>query len=169
MPLRALLVALSFAALPSACDGDASADPPARRAAEFRSPAVEAELERAATVVRTRGFTDVDGTPWRGFLVDRGAAVDELRLRRGSCYVVLAAVSAAMEDLTIALYDSDGGEVAHSAPGTRALRYCPPQTGTYFVALRAEGSGLFAVARFEGPTGLDIRLDDLARDREAGP
>lgn len=161
MPTRPLPLLLSLAALVGACENGAGAVPPGRRAAEFRSEAVETELERAAAVVRTRGFTDLGETPWRGFLVDRGAAVDEARMERGSCYVVFAAVSAAMRDLTIALYDSDGGEVAQSAPGTRALRYCPPQTGTYFLALRADGSGLFAVRRFEGPTGLDIRLDDL--------
>ncbi len=161
MPTRALSVLLSVAALGVACENGAGAEPPVRRAAAFRSDAVEADLERAAAVVRTRGFTDLGDTPWRGFLVDRGAAVDEVRMGHGSCYVVVAAVSPAMRDLSIALYDSDGGEVAQSAPGTRALRYCPPQTGTYFVALRAEGSGLFAVRRFEGPTGLDVRLDDL--------
>ncbi|MEM9074532.1 MAG: hypothetical protein AAGE52_38915 [Myxococcota bacterium] len=143
-----------------ACGGEERAPQP-RQAAEFHSETVESALESAAAVVRTRGFTEKAEEPWRGFLVDRGASVDEVRLRRGNCYVVLGATTPGVRSLTVTLHDSDGGEVARSGPAAGAVRYCPPRGGTYFVAVHADGSGLFAVRWFEGPTGLEIRLDDL--------
>ncbi len=147
------------------CTG-AEAEEPVRRAAEFRSDIVEEQLDTNSDLIRARGFADQAETAWRGFLVDGGAAVDQARFRSGNCYVVLAAASEGIEALRVGVYDSDGTEVARSEEQRRALRYCPPQTGTYFVAVRVNGSGLFAVRRFEGPTGLDIVLDDLGGSDE---
>jgi len=144
-----------------ACGDVEASQPPARRAAEFRSEVVDTALERASDVVRTRGFSR-EGEVWRGFLVDRGVATDELSMRSGRCYVVLAVGSSAIEELDLRLHESAGGEVARSGAGTTALRYCPSRSGTYFLTARARGAGLFAVRRFRGPQGLDIRLDDLA-------
>ncbi len=82
----------------------------------------------------------------------------------GSCYLVVAAATDALRELDLRLFDSDGGEVAQDAqrgPGA-ALLYCPPHSGTYYVAaLATQGTGLFGVRRFVGPTGLDVRLDNL--------
>ena len=152
----------------AACTG-AEAEEPVRRAAEFRSDVVEVGLDADSELIRARGFADQSENAWRGFLVDGGAAVDQARFRSGNCYVVLAAASAGIQAMRLAVYDSDGAEVARSEDPRRALRYCPPQTGTYFVAVRATGSGLFAVRRFEGPTGLDIVLDDLRGPGEPAP
>lgn len=152
--------ALVGCAVLGACTG-AEAEEPIRRAAEFRSDVVEQRLDRDSDLIRARGFADQVENPWRGFLVDGGAAVDQARFRSGNCYVVLAAASAGIEAMRLGVYDSDGSEVARSEEQRRALRYCPPQTGTYFVAVRVTGSGLFAVRRFEGPTGLEVVLDDL--------
>jgi len=139
--------------------------PPTRRADEFRSEGVAETLERAGTVLQTRGFSP-DGDPWRGFLVDQGSQVTEVSLSTGSCYVVIAAGSTSLRELDLRLFDGDGTEVAQDAqtgPGT-ALRYCPPHSGTHYVAaLATAGTGLFGVRRFVGPTGLEVRTDDLFR------
>ena len=157
-----------------ACEGAEAEPTPPRRAAEFRSDVVDAALEQGSELVRTRGFQEL-GEPWRGFLVDRGSDVDQVSLRSGSCYVVLGVASEAVRSLELALYDSDGAEVDRQVAardaeraelGASALHYCPPRSGTYFVAVRSVGSGLFAVRRFEGPTGLDVRLEGLLLRRE---
>jgi hypothetical protein len=121
--------------------------------------------------VLTRGFS-TDGEEWRGFLVEQGSAADEASLRAGTCYVILGAGSEALRELDLRIYDSDGTEVARDAdtgPGA-AILYCPPHVGTYYrAALATSGTGLFAVRRYAGPTGLDVRLDDLFRGAPAAP
>ncbi len=87
-------------------------------------------------------------------------------MRTGRCYVVMAMGSSALRELDLRVHDGEGNEVAQdSRDGAfSALRYCPPQSGMYFVVAKAmEGSGLFSVRRFRGPTGLEIRLDDVYR------
>ncbi len=172
---RGLAVPLVAAALLSvvpACDGGVSADEPSeqpRPAAEFRSEHVRTILGAAEQTVQTRGFSG-DGDEWRGFLVEQGSAADEAQLRADTCYVIVAAGSEALRELDLRLYDSDGTEVARdtqNGPGA-ALHYCPPHAGTHYTAaLATAGTGLFAVRRYAGPTGLDIRLDDLFREPPA--
>lgn len=159
--------ATAVALATTACGGEpaAEAEPPVRRAAEYRSERLEVALEAASEVVRARGFHDDEGAALRGFLVDRGSATDAESLRSGNCYVIVAVASSAVRSLEVALYDSDGAAVARSGL-TPALHYCPPTSGTYFVAARATGSGLFALRVFEGPTGIDVRLDDLPLGQE---
>lgn len=138
-------------------------DPTAPRAAEYRSARVDEALEAASEVVRTRGFSTLDDA-FRGFVVEHTADVREQLMRSGTCYVVLAAASAAMRELDVRIYDSDGVEVVQDMNDgpLAALRFCPAQSGTYYVTIRASaGSGLYAVNTFRGPTGLDIRTDDL--------
>lgn len=155
---------LSLVVLLVACDGGAQAEEvQSIRAADFQSAELDRGLEEASEVVRTRGFT-IQGDPWRGFLVDRGTSVEEVSLRNGVCYVVVAVGSPALQRIELTVYDSDGAETARSGPQVTALRVCPPQSGIYFIAMRASGSGLFAARRFQGPAGLDIRLDDLAAE-----
>lgn len=164
--LQLATVALVLACILVGCTEpkDESPDPtPARRAAAFRSERVEEALDRASDVVRTRGFAP-EGDERRAFLVRHDTDVSETSMRAGTCYVVVASGSAALRELDVRIYDSDGGEVAQDTlvGGSAALQYCPPQAGSYFVAVRATaGSGLFAMRRFSGPTGLEIRLDDL--------
>ena len=173
---------LSLIAL-TACDAGVAASPDpdpaiepetvgeAPRAADFRSPRVQRAMESASGVVRTRGFS-VLGEPWRGFLVDQAADVREQPMRAGTCYLVLGAASSALRELNLRVFDSDGGEVVQDAMDgpMAALRFCPAQSGTYFVAVRAAaGSGLFEVRTFRGPTGLEVRIDDLFRDAPAEP
>ncbi len=149
--------------------GQASGDappPPEPRAAEFRSSSVQQAIESASSLVRTRGFA-VTGEDWRGFLVDHASDVRELPMRSGTCYVVIGAGSSAMRELNLRVFDSDGGEVVHDgASGPRAaLRFCPSQSGTYYVAAHAAaGSGVFEVRTFRGPTGLEIPMDDVFRE-----
>ncbi len=141
-------------------------EPQPSGAAEYRSARVSEAVEAASEVVQTRGFaTRSDAV--RGFLVEHTAEVREKSLRSGTCYVVLAAASAAMRELDVRIYDSEGREVVSDSDDgpTAALRFCPTQTGTYYVTVRAAaGSGLYEVRTFRGPTGLDIRTDDLFRD-----
>lgn len=161
----ALVAVLSLAA----CDADspvgAVSDGPGR-AAEFRSAAVTEAVSAAAEVVQTRGFAPTDGGH-RGFLVEDTAEASEASMRSGSCYVALAAGSAALRELELAVYDADGVEVAtdaHTGPHAAVL-FCPTQTGIYYLTLRASaGSGLYELRTFRGPTGLTIGVDDLFRE-----
>lgn len=152
----------------SAC-GEASGDapePPEERAAEYRSSSVQQAMDAAASLVRTRGFAGT-GEEWRGFLVDHASDVRELPMRSGTCYVVIGAASSAVRELNLRVFDSDGGEVVHDSTSgaLAALRFCPSQSGTYYVAAHASaGSGVFEVRAFRGPTGLEIRIDDIFRE-----
>ena len=169
------LLALSLVAL-LGCDGAAAEEPtPAPpRADEFHSERLEQVLDTAGRMVRTRGF-ERSGEDARGFLVDRDSRVREVAMKAGTCYVMLGAASAALRELDLRVYDADGGEVAQDGQtGARAaVRYCPAQSGTYYLAVRASaGSGLYAVRKYAGPTGLDIRLDDVfpdAKERTVAP
>jgi len=159
----ALLLVL-IAGCDAADSARATGDEPAR-ASEFRSAAVTEAIEAASEVVRTRGFaTDDDAS--RGFLVENAADARERPMRSGTCYVVLAAGSSAIRELDLRIYDSDGAEVVSDGDEGphAALRFCPTQSGTYYVTTRAAaGSGLYEVRTFRGPTGLEIRTDDLFR------
>lgn len=161
-----MLRAILLLSLLAACDGaEAEGTEPIRRADEFRSERVSEELLAAENLLLTRGFSP-EGDEWRGFLVDQGSEVTETTLRAGSCYVVIAAGSGSLQELDVRLFDSDGAEVAQDAhAGPRAaLRYCPPHGGTHYVAtLATAGAGLFGARRYAGPTGLDVRVDDLFR------
>lgn len=156
---------LAALALAVGCD-----DPPVEaevvpepRAAAYRSPPVEEAMELAAELVQTRGFRP-NGEVRRGFLVEQSADTTERPMRTGSCDVILAAGSAAIRELDVTVYASDGSAVAADdidGPSA-ALVYCPSQTGTYYLAVRATaGSGLFALRTFRGPTGLEVPIDDL--------
>lgn len=167
--LLTLLAQLAVGGAAAGCDGDVAAEGPVeapRHAAEFRSEQVRTVLDAAGQAIQTRGFASADDE-WRGFLVEQGSAADEAALRGGTCYVFLGAGSDALRELDLRVFDSDGSEVSQDAqhgPGA-ALQYCPPHAGTYYVAaLATSGTGLFAVRRYQGPTGLDLRLDDLFRD-----
>jgi hypothetical protein len=144
---------------------------PVRRAADFRSDAVGRVLDEAGRAVRTRGFA-ADGEEWRGFVVEHSTEVHDVSLRTGSCYVVIGAGSAALSELDLRVHDGEGGDVSRDAipGGAAALRFCPPRTGTYYVSVRAgTGSGLFAVRRFRGPSGLPVQLDELFAPPGAEP
>lgn len=165
MLLRTTSLALALA-LATACDepAEAASAPEERRAAEFRSERVAAALDVADARVRTRGFTADSDEDFRGFLTERASTTDEAPMRSGNCYVVLGAGTPALRELDLRIFDSDGAEVAHDANTGRvaAAQYCPAQSGMYYLAAQATaGAGLFAVRRFRGPTGLDVRLDDL--------
>jgi len=161
-----LLVSAALAA--ASCDASPAsghiATREAPRAAELRSTRVRESIEGAARVLRTRGYSPA-GEERRGFVVERASLVEELPMRTGSCYVAIGSGSAALSALELALHDSDGAAVAHEDGPTdarAALRFCPPHSGTYYLAARAvTGSGIVALRVFEGPSGLDVRVDDL--------
>jgi hypothetical protein len=152
----------------AACDAAPAHGRPAvreaPRAAELRSSAVQAALLEAGRVLRTRGFAPV-GDEQRGFVVSRGSLVQTAPLRSGSCYVAVGAGSTAVASLELTLHDSEGTPVAEAprSSGARpALRFCPPQSGTFYLAARAAiGSGIVGLRMFEGPGGLEVRVDDL--------
>ena len=162
--------ALSFAATAVVAVACAEGSPPEDAATtdpeDFQSAPLEGEIERTASMVRTRGFTDGDAVE-RAFLVEQGSLTADPFMRHGSCYVLVAMGTSAIGELDLRLFDSDGGEVAQaSRNGPRAaLEYCPPQSGTFYAAVTARiGNGLVALRSFVGPTGLAIRLDDLFGD-----
>ncbi|HEY8431991.1 MAG TPA: hypothetical protein VIL20_26620 [Sandaracinaceae bacterium] len=164
--MRAFL-ALCLAAVAGCAQASGDApEPPEPRAAEFRSRTVQQAMDSAATLVRTRGFAGI-GEEWRGFLVDHASDVRELPMRSGTCYVLLGAGSSAMRELNLRVFDSDGAEIVQDATNgpLAALHFCPSQSGTYYVAVHASaGSGLFEVRTFRGPTGLEVRIDDIFRE-----
>jgi hypothetical protein len=147
------------------CNENVEADEPedVRRAEEFVSEEVRAVLDAADRAVETRGFSR-SGDEWRGFLVEHETLVHEAPLRAGSCTIVVGVGSRALVELDLRLYDSDGSAVAEDATrgNGSALRYCPPHTGMHYLAVLATaGDGLYAARRFDGPTGLDVPVDDL--------
>ena len=166
--LRPLVLAVSLVGALAACEAaparGRSAMREAPRAAELRSTVVQEALRTAGQVLRTRGFAPV-GDEQRGFVVTRGALVHAQPMRSGSCYVAIGAGSAALTSVDLTLHDSDGAPVAEAArpSGARpALRFCPPQSGTFYLAARAvNGSGIVALRSFEGPGGLEVRVDDV--------
>jgi len=158
--------------LGAGCGDEAEAEEavPTRHAADFQSDWVQAVMAEADRAIQTRGFT-AEGEEWRGFLVDQGTEVNEAPMHAGNCYAVLAAGSDALAELVLRVFDSDGAEVAVDASSGphAALRYCPAHTGTYYVAaLATDGTGLFAIRRYSGPPGLEVRLDDLFPEPPAG-
>ncbi len=149
---------------PDPSGAEATEAPP--HAADFRSSRVSRAMDAASEIVRTRGFAAY-GDQWRGFLVDHASDVRELAMRSGTCHVVLAGASAEVRELNLRVFDSEGSEVVHDATSgpLAALRFCPHQSGTYYLAVQVSaGSGLFEVRAFRGPTGLDIRMDDVFRE-----
>ncbi|MDQ3036210.1 MAG: hypothetical protein M3Y87_27665 [Myxococcota bacterium] len=149
----------------SGSDADAGPTQTSALAAGFRSARVDATLESASRVVRTRGFA-AEGDAWRGFLIEQGTDVRPLPLRTGSCYVVVGVGSTALRELELRIFDGDGGEVARDGEQgpIAALRFCPAQNGTYYAVSRAAaGSGLYSAREFRGPTGLAFRMDDVLR------
>ena len=160
-----LALVLANCGQPSEADAPETTDETAR-AADYQSTRVEEAIVSASDVVQTRGFAAL-GEEWRGFLVDHDSNVREQPMRAGTCYLVLGAASAAMRELDLRVFDSDGGQVVQDGTTgpTAALRFCPSQSGTYYIAVRASaGSGLYEVRTFRGPTGLDVRIDDLFRE-----
>ena len=124
--MRAVL--LSLFVLAGACEEQrveaAPSDEP--RAAEFRSPSVTRAVDAASEVVQTRGFA-AQNDDARGFLVEHATEARETPMRSGTCYVAVAAGSAAMRELDLRIYDADGLEVASDTnDGPRAaLLFCP--------------------------------------------
>ncbi len=138
------------------------------RADAFVSSRVAASLGQLSRAATTRGFT-LEGVERRGFLVERGPEVAEVSLRSGNCYLLIATASEAVRELEITLYDGDGTEVARDdATGPlAALHHCPPQSGTFFASVQATaGNGLYGLRTFRGPSGLDVRTEDIVRAAE---
>lgn len=167
-------LAAATACTVSPAAGTSAAPPGPTPAADFRSPRVQATLDGAARLLRTRGYLP-DGAEARGFLVQHGTQVVPAPLRAGNCYVAVAVGSRAISSLELAMYDGEGALVAEAAAtdaahGHAALRFCPPQSGGYWATMRAgDGSGLVALRRFRGPTGLELRLDDLVGPSPEAP
>lgn len=172
VPLWRLALLLTVLAVgSSACEKTASrkAPPAPTPARDFRSAPVDKAIDAASKLVRTRGFTR-DGRDWRGFAVQHETQIMELPMQAGTCYVIIAAGSSALQELDLRVFDGDGAEVVtdNQSGGHAAVHYCPPQSGTDYIGVRATtGNGLFAVRRFRGPTGLDVRVDDLFPQTQA--
>lgn len=172
VPIVVAFCALSIAGC-NRSSATAPSDEDVRRATlpDFQSPALDRVLQGAADSLRTRGFTE-DGSVVRAFVVEHGAHIAEATMRTSACYVIAGAGSSALNALTLSIYDGDGLEVANEAGSSArvALRYCPAQSGTYYVSARAaHGSGLVTLRRFRGPTGIAVRTDDLFERPAANP
>lgn len=162
------LFGLAASAGPLACDTSSAhgrgAAHEAPRAAELRSAVVRTAIDAATRALRTRGYAPT-GEERRGFLLERASLVEEVPMRSGTCYVAIGAASSALTSLELAVHDSDGARVAEEDGhvGARAaLRFCPPSSGTYYLAARSiAGNGIVALRVFDGPSGLDVRVDDL--------
>lgn len=142
----------------------------APRASSFRSAAIDRVLDEVTRTLRTRGFAARDEDE-RGFLIEHDTLSREASLAATGCVVAVASSSAALRELDLRVYDSDGSELARDSleGSTAATQLCPPHAGTfYFVARAASGSGLSAIRIFEGPAGLSVRLDDLVAPPAGG-
>lgn len=144
------------------CPEAPEAPAPTPRAEAFRSAAVDEAFGEVTDALEQRGFR-AEGEPFRGFLVEHGGEVHELRARGDGCYVLAASSSAALRELSLRVHDAEGAEVARSEAGVSALRWCPSRSGTYYLALDARGAGLYAVGAFRGPSGVSFALDELVR------
>lgn len=158
----AFLVVLSLVALVALGCPEAPDEAAPPRADAFRSEIVDAAFADVVTALEHRGFRS-EGSPFRGFLVEHGGAVHDLRARGDGCYVLAASTSAAVRELSLRVHDAEGAEVARSEVGVSALRWCPSRSGTYYLALDARGAGLYAVGAFRGPSGVSFSLDELVR------
>lgn len=171
-----VLAGLSALACVVSCNRTSATAPSAedlQRASQpdFQSTPLDRTLQVAAESLRTRGFTE-DGSVVRAFVVEHAAHIAEASMRTSACYVIAGASSSALTAMSLSVYDGDGLEVATAAdPSSRvALRYCPAQSGTYYVSARAvRGSGLVTLRRFRGPTGIAVRTDDLFGRANAEP
>ncbi|MEM6958877.1 MAG: hypothetical protein AAF645_24560, partial [Myxococcota bacterium] len=148
-----LLLCLCSCASERAVEIEADGDAPPG----FVSGELEARLEEADGRLRARGLSE-ETFAWRGFLIDGDADARELELQRGACHAFVAAVSSGISEIDLVLHDSEGIERAR---GSGTLRLCANESGVHFLSVRAAGSGLFSVRRYVGPTGLDVRLDDV--------
>lgn len=153
------------------CDGRPPEDLPRQKApnVEFFSAKVNRRLLHVNQALRTRGFTELD-EPWRGFLVEQVPSVRELRLKARRCYVVAAVTSEGAQSVQIWLMDSEGADAMHGVSAHRGagLRYCPTQSGTFYVVTRSSaGHGLVAEQAFSGPTGLEVNLAALFEENES--
>lgn len=157
---------VALALLVVACTTPAApAEEPAPAANAFVSSRVSSSLGQLARAATTRGFTE-EGPDRRGFLVERGPDVIEVQLRSGSCYLLVSAGSEAIRELDVTLHAGDGAEIVRDDATGRlaALHHCPPQSGTFYVAVQATaGNGLFALRVLRGPNGLDVRTEDIIR------
>ena len=133
---------------------------------EYVSEALDDELTAIGGRVQQRGYTP-EAEVWRGFLVDGSVATRRLGLRSGQCLAWVAVGSPQLRALEISVHDGDGAEMVRSAPGEWGVRYCAATSGVHFAVLRAEGDGLFAARRFDGPRGIVMRFDDLRGPAEA--
>ena len=134
-----------------------------RSARDFYSVPLESALDRVAGRLVTRGFTP-EGERHRGFLVEGTSSSAPLSMRSGECSILVLETSGALGELVLRVHGPDGGELARNAGrgGHAALRYCPPNTGTYYVTYTARrGSGLYCAAAFRGPNGIEMDLAGL--------
>ena len=163
-----LTIAIAFA---GGCEHRAQGHEPQAAAGEFRSEDVDRSLAAADVVMRTRGYTP-EWDVRRGFLVERDSEVIEISLAVDACYVATAAGSAAMDNIDLRIFSSGGSEAARDTTtgAQTAAAYCPPHPGVHYLAVQAEsGTGLFGVQLFRGPSGLDMRLDDVFGDPARPP
>ncbi|NOY91814.1 MAG: hypothetical protein GXP55_11510 [Deltaproteobacteria bacterium] len=154
-----------------ACGGDhaTQAAPEEHSARDFYAAPLEAALDDVAERLVTRGFTP-EGERVRGFLVEGTAGSTPLALRSGECSVVVLEASGALVETVLRVHGPEGGELARSAggPGHAALRYCPVNTGSYYISYSARrGSGLYALASFRGPNGIELDLAALFPESSA--
>lgn len=173
-PRGSLLFGSLCALLVAGCP-PAAEDPDAGGGGALDAPVVprgvELALDAAERTLRTRGLTRRAGQP-SGFLLERRAQVATLPIRAGRCYTFVAAASPGIEDLDVLVFDAEGAQVAYDTArsGHAATRLCPPQTGTYYVAVRAAvGNGVFALRWFEGASGTGGALDDVWPLEAVGP
>ncbi|MCS6799225.1 MAG: hypothetical protein NZ898_11980 [Myxococcota bacterium] len=157
-------VAVIVAALACACsregpDASAGRSPPessSRRASSFHSERLARRLDVAAARLQARGWQPL-GSALRGFLAEGASSVHEVQAARGRCLVLLAVFSSGLRGADVRLVDVDGIELGRQPRGEgdgAALHVCPTGGGTLWSVLRSsDGSGLYELRAFEGPSG----------------
>lgn len=172
--VRALAVAFAaIATLAPSCGAPREAPPTrARSEAPATEPvdALSRRLGRARQRLRERGF---DETGWsrRMFLPADAGRAETVWIRRGACTTYLALSGGAVEELELALYDSDGrpaasdsvrgeGSLVHACP--RAPAPGQAERAPYYLRARARGgAGAVTIRAFESPIGSALGVEGV--------
>ncbi|MBC7174360.1 MAG: hypothetical protein H5U40_18080 [Polyangiaceae bacterium] len=143
---------------------------PAPHVATEPLDALSRRLGRARQRLRERGYEETDWS-MRLFLPANSGRAEIVRLDRGVCTTFLALAGGAVEELKLALYDSDGRRAAvDSVRGEASLVHaCPPRGHGgpldadvfYLKAQVRGGAGAVAIRAFQSPVGSAVGVEGI--------
>ncbi len=160
--MRLVLLAVVLATAALECKGEPAPQASAPPATAEPLDALSRRLGRVRQRLRERGYEET-GWSLRLFLPAETARAETVRIRRGVCTTFLALSGGSVQELELALYDSDGRRAAvDSVRGEGSLVHaCPPAAAPaqsdealYYLRARAKGgAGAVAIRELESPVG----------------